>query len=174
MAGRKVQVFQTAVFQHRFHMPLHQTLVAAEQGGMEQDAQEPAVLPVKRIPVVHLAGVDHQGILFFKNQPPAVDVIAHRSFQYMDPFQVLMPVAGSAHVRIDGQVCGADVEGNPSLLIRYDFGEIRHQFDFQHIYSSFSHNWLLRVRFGFVQSSFDTIVTINCNYFVRNFECMTL
>ena len=59
-----------------------------------------AVLLLKGMEVVHLPEVYHQGIPRLKQEPGPIYIETHFAGQDRNPFDIVVPMAGSAHIRI--------------------------------------------------------------------------
>lgn len=88
---------------------------------MEQDIGKTALLFLIGVSIVHLACVDHEGIVFIQGELFAIDMVAHFSFQNMYPFDVVMPVAKGAHIWKSGQTYRVNMKRDVRAFIRYDF-----------------------------------------------------
>ena len=86
-----------------------QRLFAGEQGRMEEDAVIPAILLLKVIAEMHLAGIDDHAVARIQQYFPSVDIVAHAPGQYADQLDVVVPMAGSAHIQKVRQIPGSDI-----------------------------------------------------------------
>lgn len=105
------------MLQNRRHLLPQQGLAAGEQGGMEEDAQIPAVPPAAVMPEVELAGVDHQAVAGAEYHLLPVDGVCHHAVPDMDELQVVVPVARGAESRVGEQIALADPQADALAVV---------------------------------------------------------
>ena len=91
---------------------------------MKQNTDKIAVLLFTGVAVMHLPCVDHQGISLIQDRSFSVDhqgisliqdrsfsvyIISHFSLDNVDPFDVIVPVAGCTHIIIGRKICSTDI-----------------------------------------------------------------
>lgn len=76
---------------------------------MKQNTDKIAVLLFTGVAVMHLPCVDHQGISLIQDRSFSVYIISHFSLDNVDPFDVIVPVAGCTHIIIGRKICSTDI-----------------------------------------------------------------
>lgn len=76
---------------------------------MKQNTGKIAVLLFTGVAVMHLPCVDHQGISLIQDRSFSVYIISHFFLDNVDPFDVIVPVAGCTHIIIGRKICSTDV-----------------------------------------------------------------
>lgn len=116
-----VEEFQPGIARKRQNILLAQQLVSGKQLWVEQDAGKGAVLFLEGVPIMHLACVYHQAIIFLEQHPVSVDSVIHFAFPDMEKFDIFMPVAERAPVRVGSQMVGFYVQRDANGIILDDF-----------------------------------------------------